>query len=196
MSAQAIRYYLSQDVTDGSAATVAANNPTLWASSAVVPDYAYKSLGTIWLGAPTLSSTLGNKIVYRFGSNDTDVADISLFTQPIDSALFDRVKDNEIAAEETNLVVRLTIPQDSRLSTINNFLILQNAELRIRYLLDTNWRRKRRGTPPIVPSLGDPSLDPTYGIYVTFDGYIVPPNAEQIQVRYRVYYHRAIPASP
>lgn len=196
MTAKAIQYYLCQDVVDGSAASVSAANPTIWATAADVPDYAYKSLGTIWTGAPTTSSNLENRIVYQFGSVTNNTIEIALFTQPVDSVLFDRVKDNEIGAEETNLVIRLSKPQGRPgIDTLANFNTVQQAELRIRYLLDLNWRSLRKGTPPQIPSTGDKSINPSYGINITWDGYISPPNAVECQFRYRVFYIRAVPRS-
>ena len=199
MTAKAIQYYLAQDVIDGSASTVSTNNPTLWPTASDVPDYAFESLGTIWLGAPSLSSDLYNKIVYAFGSNTNTTGnsgEITLYTQPIESVLFDRVKDNTIGAEETNLIIRLFKVQRPNSSTTAPLETMQNAELRLRYLLDGNWRRLRKGVPPQIPSTGDKSINPNVGVYLTWEGFITPPTATEIQVRYKAYYVRSVPQVP
>ena len=193
MSAEAVRYYLMQDVVDGVAATVSANNAGFWPLASDVPDYAFKSLGTIWFGSVTPSSTLGNQIVYRLGLADTATNEITLYTLPMESVVFDSIRDNTIGAEESNLIIRLIKPQKS---STTNFETIQNTELRIRYLLDMNWRRLRKGVYPNITSTGDNSLDPTFGVKCMWDGYLTPPNAVECQVRYKIYYRRAVPRVP
>lgn len=190
MSAKAIRYYLMQDTVSGSASTVSTDNPNLWPTAADVPDYAYKSLGNLWLSSATpVSSQLGDSIVYRFGQNDTATNEISIFTQPIESVISDTMRDNTIGAEESNLVIRITKTATSS-SSVD---LIQNIELRLRYLLDINWRRRRRGTPPFIPSTGDKSLDSAVGVLCEWDGYVTMPNAIQTIVRYKTYYVRGVP---
>lgn len=193
MTAQAIQYYLCQDVVDGSAAAVSAANAAFWPSPANVPSYAYESLGTIWTGAATVSSVFRNDIVYRFGNVDETNTEISIFTQPIESANFDRVRANTIGAEETNVVIRLFKAQTRATNKNDGMDLIKNAELRIRYLLDSNWRRLRKGTAPFIPSTGDSSLDPSVGVYLVWDGFISPPSAVECHIRYRAYYVRAVP---
>lgn len=201
MTAKAIRHYISQDTVDGSAATVAASNPNLWSSAADVPEYAYLSLAQIWTGT-NLSSRLEDTIVYRFGMNDTASIDprtpsaknpgeISLFTRPTESVLSDRIKDNTIGAEESNLVIRIEKATGKNLSLDT----IMNVELRLRYLLDSNWRRLRKGVTPNIPSTGDNTLDPQRGVFCIWDGFAGQPTATECIVRYRIYYYRAVPRS-
>lgn len=191
MTAKAIRDYLSKDLISSTAAAVAAANPTLWASAANVPDYAYKSLGSIWLLTASLtSSVLEDSIVYRFGQSDTSTKEISLFTLPTESVRQQgSFNSNLPGAEASILEIVLRLPQ-----RLANLELLTNAELRIRYLLDLTWRRQRKGVTPFIPSTGDNTLANT-GIYCQFDGYVSPPNAMESHVRFCIDYNRAVPRS-
>lgn len=55
---ECIRQFLALDVIDSDPALVSSRNSNRWATSGDVPEYAYKSLGTLWVGPGTSSNTL------------------------------------------------------------------------------------------------------------------------------------------
>lgn len=67
---------------------------------------------------------------------------------------------------------------------------MENAELRLRYLLDYYWRGHRKEDPFITPT-GDTSIGGL--IYCQWERYMAPATAQETWVRYIIAYNRNVP---
>jgi hypothetical protein len=185
------------DVNDSSAAAVSALNSSVWPTAADVADYAYKSLGTLWIGAATPSSDLEERIVYKFGEGENYAyGEISLLSMPTESIYNDMgEKRNEEGALDfyLEIVYRLN-DRDADWDKI------YNTSMRVRYLLDYGWRAQRTRYGNVVsPYINVPSplktdkglKDP--GIRCEWLGYITPPNAIEAAERYLISYTVIVP---
>lgn len=192
MSLYAVWLLLANDVPSAittTACSVAAANPDLWSSPSLVPSYAYQSLGQILVGSTCSSGELGLHIVYKEGEAlENSLSEITLIGTPFESTELPRegLDSNEIGAETLKLEIAVRLPEESQ-----NWQRITNAELRIRYLLDQSWRKKRRNTTPFIPNLGDNSV--TGQIICTYCEYAAAPNAKEIFSRYILAYTRAVP---
>lgn len=187
-----IKQVLAADLTDGSASTVSSRNSSLWPTAGVVPEYAYKCLGSLW-ASTSVSSVLLSRINYQFGEYQTaPEGEISLYTAPIESVrLEEPMFSNAPGAETTFLDIILSQPPGEM--SVNR---MENVELRIRYLLDYIWRSQRRGggitpTPAQLTASGDSSISNT--ILCMWHSYLTPLRATEVGVRYVVAYNRNVP---
>lgn len=192
MALQAIQLYLASDVASAvftTASGVQALNTDLWSDPSLVPSYAYQSLGQIWLGVSAASGQLLNRIVYQVGENlEASEGDISLLGDEIQSTDVsnDGFQSNEAGAETMFLDIVLSLPEERQ-----NWNRITQADLRIRYLLDENWRKRRKGVSPYIPNLGDPTVGGN--IRLRWIRHLVPSNAKELWSRYMVAYTRAVP---
>jgi len=191
----ALQQYLALDVVDGDATIVSSRNPSIWPSSSYVPEYAYKSLGTLWMGRSVSSTQFIQRINYQFGeSNMAAEGEISLLTKPIESTRIpEPFNSNTVGAETTVLDIVLRQPEGEM-----SVARMINVELRIRYLLDHLWRGYRRGggIPPVspnIPVVGDTSISQTYPVLCQWMNYLTEPTATETAVRYVVAYTRNVP---
>lgn len=53
---------LGGDITDGDPSVVSTRNPEYWPTASDSPDFTYKSLGTLWIGAGTTQNQLTRRI--------------------------------------------------------------------------------------------------------------------------------------
>jgi hypothetical protein len=187
MLSDIIKAYLSLDVTSVSACSVWLRNQDIWATSSAVPEYAYKSLKDIWVGTTAASSELANRIVCRFGEGLTaGVGEISLYVSPIESAHSELpIQSNTAGAETSFLDIVFRQPPDQGKVKRN-----ENAELRVRYLLDKLWRSTRR-TYPYLSASGDTSI--VDDVILIWDRYMGCITAEEVASRYIAAYYRAVP---
>ena len=177
MSLPTIRQFLANDVDDGDPSAVSASNSAAWPTSADVADYAYKSLGTIWVAAATTSATLASRIVYKTGEGTNNpLGEISLIALPMESVENQQsIDNNSTGAQDYYLEIVYRLPDKQ-----SNWNKIDNASKRVRYLLDYNWRRKRQAKPiqisvsPVV----DKSLNGSF--LCRWLGYKTPPNGIEV----------------
>jgi hypothetical protein len=188
MCIPAIRNYLSSDTISTTSSSVSAANSDVWPTSASVADYAYKSLGELWLLTSTpASSDLAKRIVHKFGEGRVAAeGEISLYLAPLEGSTADiGVRSQELGSEASFLEIVFRLPEASA-----DWDRIINAELRVRYLLDSLWRGRRK-MPPSIPSTGDKSLNGN--IFCQWDRYMSPPNANEVWVRYYLSFTRIVP---
>lgn len=192
MAREAIKLYIANDVASvvsTTASGVQALNSDLWETSAQVPSYAYRSFGQIWIGGSAASGELANRIVYKMGSAEENaLGEITLLCDEMESVDLKQegLQTNEAGGESMYLDIVLRLPD-----TKKDYDRIVNAELRLRYLLDENWRKKRRGTTPYIPNLGDHTI--TDNVRLRWIRHLVPPNAKEVWTRYAVNFTRAVP---
>lgn len=194
MALKAVYLYIASDVQSTCTTTASGvwlQNTLTWPSSSVVPDYAYKSFGAIWVSATCASSELANRVVYKLGSKlEASLGEVTLLGTIIESVdvTNDGLRSNDPGAETMYLDIVLRLPEERQ-----NWDKISNADLRLRYLLDENWRKRRRGTSPFIPNLGDYSIDTS--VRLRWTRHMVPPNAKEIWSRFIVSYTRAVPVA-
>lgn len=184
--------YLANDFTTTAASTVQANNTDIWPSAALVPSYAYLPLSKIWLGnvgVPSASSAMSDRIIYQLGMGLEDSrGDITLYGTSIESCLAGEygLDANNAGASSMTMDIYFRLPEEKE-----NWNKVINAELRVRYLLDENWRKRRSSTPPWVPNLGDYSV--IGPVRCTWQRILMPPNSKELVSRYFVCFYTAVP---
>lgn len=190
MPGDIIKAFLEQDIISISPETVSMNNSTFWPASSDVPDYAYKCLKDIYVGASASTSEYNSRIVADFGqAKESAKGDITIFCSPRESVLGgssgDIIFSDEFGAESCNVQIVFTRPQNA-----TNRSIMENAELRVRYLLDYYWRQKRR-VSPVIPNTTNNSIDDYLQcFFVKYDSSF---DTQQFGVTFRVYYTRLVP---
>ncbi len=176
MSVPTIRAILAADITDLDPSVVSANNSAAWPTSGDVADYGYKSLGTIWVGPGTSTPTLTSRLVYKAGEGTNNaLGEISLIALPMESVENQQsIENNSTGALDYYMEIVYRIPDKQA-----NWDKIQNASIRVRYLLDYNWRRKRKLGPAIKVS---PAVDKSLngGFLCRWLGYKTPPNGIEV----------------
>lgn len=173
MSVPTIKQFLANDISDLDPSTVSADNSASWPTSADVADYGYLSLASIWVATATTSSTLASRITYSAGmGTNTAIGEIALIYLPMESVENQQsIENNATGALDYYMEIVYTLPDKQA-----NWNKINNASLRVRYLLDLNWRRKRKAKPihiSVTPKV-DKSLDG--GLICRWLGYKTPPN--------------------
>lgn len=192
MAFKAIQLYIASDVASSvvtTASGVQAANSDLWPTVSQVPPYAYKSLGEIWIGVSAASGTLLNRVVYKLGENlEASVGEISLLGDEIESVDVsnDGLQTNEPGGETMFVDIVLRLPEERQ-----NWDTMQQADLRLRYLLDENWRARRHRVSRYIPNLGDNTVGGN--VRLRWIRHLVPPNAKEVWSRYMVAYTRSVP---
>jgi hypothetical protein len=97
----------------------------------------------------------------------------------------DGIQSNEPGGETMFLDIVLRMPEES-----HNWDVITQADLRLRYLLDENWR-KRRKVAAYIPNLGDNTVGDR--VRLRWIRHLVPPDADELWSRYMVAYTRAVP---
>lgn len=185
MSLSTIRRFLSLDCVDGDAAAVSARNSEVWPTANDVADYAYKSLASIWLlSLPITSAALANTITYKKGEMlGNTVQEINLLSLPEESYQNqESTLNNHPGALDYYMEVIYKLPQK-----VSDYDRLMNTSLRVRYLLDHRWRRKRGEKPNYIKTVPivDKSLDQG-GIICEWLGFTYPPNGSEMVERWLV----------
>lgn len=170
MSARVIEWNLEQDVIDRTAADVMTANPGMFATTADVPDFLFKSLKTIWLGAPAASGALADAVIsdLRTKTNDSAGAITVIADRVFESVEGRFFESDQMGAETARMVIQLTRPRNTTSVTI-----IRDACLRVKYILDEGSRGLRR-LPPQLPIRTDNTLDASFGLYARFDEFIGP----------------------
>lgn len=201
MSAPVIKAYLVKDIVDSDPQAIfLANQNTAyaWSSSADVPAYMYQSLSTIWTGAPGASSTLEDQIVAVSGEGlmgSNNYITISCFLYESADAESDDVRADIPGAE--NALTRIVI-QPGDIYPLNSSRA-QDAELRIRHLLDCNLRalgklpngRRAGGSLPVTQS-ADLSIRDNEIYICRWLRYESDPSTQEIVADYIITYTRAV----
>lgn len=201
MSAPIIKAYLVKDIVDSDPQAVfLANQNTAyaWASSSDVPAYMYQSLSTIWTGAPGASATLEDQIVAVSGDGlmgNANYITISFFLYESANAGNDEVEADIPGAE--NALARILIQPGDQFPIDSSRA--QNAELRIRHLLDCNLRSlgkkpngKRAGESLPVTQSADLSIRDDEIYICRWLRYESDPSTQEIVADYVVTYTRAV----
>lgn len=189
---KAIQLYISSDIQTAltpAASSVYALNSDQWSSVAEMPDFTYKPFGVIWVGTSAASADVSYRIVYKLGQNfENAQGEITLLGCPLESNDVgnEGLHSTENGAETMYLDIVLRLPEEKQ-----NFDKIVNAEARLRWLLDENWRKNRRGVSPYIPNLGDNLIGGN--LRLRWARYMVPPNAKEVWSRYIVSYNRLIP---
>ena len=196
MSLANIWYYLINDTVGLSASTVSSENSDLFPTAADVPPHAYKPLSEIWVGSASGSGEMANRVVYQHGLGfEESRGEITLrgYEIPSSEDPAEGEYSNDPGAETMRLNIVFRQPDELTATSADYQRIIQ-AELRVRYLLDENWRRKRRPEDGIlVPATYDRSI--ISGIRCTRMRQLDPPNAKEFTASYIVCYTRAITRS-
>lgn len=184
-----IKYYLEQDVVSEDVNDVLARNPE-WSSASEVPDYAYKSLKDIWVGTAASSGFFASTITAVLGEGkQASTGSIQISSLPVESARAPKqaYNSNEAGAETSEVIISLIRPQTATTSSI-----MEQAELRIRYLLDNSWRLYR-GEIGLIPYNLSKEKSIGTNLLCQFVEYAGALDANQIGVKYFVSYGRIAP---
>lgn len=185
---QSLKNYLISDDTASDPAVVAASNSECWSQACDVPAYAYQPLTQIFLGTTGTSIELEKSINFSFGEGRQNPrGEISLIIMPVESVRLPELPFNHNipGAETAYLMVILRYPEGE-----GSIKRMEQTELRIRYLLDYQWRTKRK-TGCYVPSIGESSIKNP--IYCKFERYETELNANQVGFVYSLAYERCVP---
>jgi hypothetical protein len=186
---QVIRDYLLQDVVDTTPAVIRSLNPGVWASDDDVPVYMYTSLCTLWTGVSGDVVSFGLLISANSGRGDVTTSTISI--SPLIQESMEATEGPEhidyIGGENTKIFITFLLP---RSVPEGKWGKIQNAELRIRLLLDANIRGACR-KPVSIPISGDTSIDPEGGFLLTWQAFANDPNESYLVAEYQASYIRA-----
>lgn len=194
MPSPIIRSYLLKDVVDSTQNAIYILNASGWASPADVPIHMYKSLCTIWTGASGDTVNFSKRVVANSGQGKEANECISLSAFICESANAggqegDFLRGDTAGGEDAILKITFKTkptPQTTRFNSI------QDAELRVRMLLDVNLRQKS-GRPPSIPidNTDDKSIDNSYELFMlTWLGYETEPSSIQLVAYYALSYVR------
>lgn len=194
MSLLATALYISSDVHSAvttTQASVQAANPTLWPLVTQVPPYAYQSFGDIWISSTTFTAASGDvfgRVVYQLGANlEASLGEVTILGEGIESADVRNMglQENTAGAETMYLNTVLRLPEE-----LQDWNKIVNADLRLRWLLDENWR-KARHVPAYIPNLGDYTIGGN--VRISWIRHLVPPNAKEVWSQYLLCYDRLVP---
>lgn len=189
---KAVQLYIASDIASSVvtlASSVQALNSDLWPTVAAVPSYAYQPFGTIWINAWCSSSQLAQRVVFKLGEDiEVSQGDISLLGDEIQSTdvTNDGFQSNDPGAETMFMDIVLKLPEETE-----DWDRIANADIRLRWLLDENWRGRRKGVSRYVPNLGDHTVGSE--IRMRWIRWLVPANAKELWSRWMVAYTRSVP---
>ena len=182
---------LRNDIVSIPASTFVVNYPTLFKSATAVPTHLYTCLKDIYLGSASMTtpaSTWNQWVVETFGFGFSGSQTIAVIpTRIIDQADVNfGPKSNTPGAEFAE--VYLYLKKGGPLYIAVDEDRLANAELRIRRLLDYNYRTNITGTPEIP--ITDLSINPNSDIKAYWQGIVNPINDQNIAALYYCFYTR------
>ena len=194
MPSSIIRSYILKDVVDSTPATIYVLNASGWPSVSDVPTYMYQSLCTIWTGASGDIADFRRGVVANSGQGKLSFDCIELSAYICESSNADGqegefIRDDAPGAEDA--ILRITFKTKTNPAPAR-FDAIQNAELRVRMLLDANLRQKS-GKPPSIPidNTDDKSIDPSYGLFMlSWLGFETEPSSSQLVSYYAISYIR------
>jgi len=193
MPAPIIRSYLLRDVVDSTPQAIMALNPLVYTSSSEVPRHMYLSLCTLWTGVSGNVSAFNDQVVATSGtaSNEAEnTISISAFLRESVDDPDGVMADDLIGAE--NAIVKILF-QTSKSLTPDEYSRTQDAELRVRLLLDANLRGKCN-KPMHVPinNTDDLSIDKSYETFLcTWQQYLEDQNAIELVSIFTISYVRS-----
>lgn len=182
------------DTIDSTASAINALNGNAYGSPSKVPLYMYTSLCTIWTGASGNVAALDKAIVVSSGEGKdpaTNAITIAPYICESDSNENEGGLENDDTGAEAALVKIFLKTSPTPTSSVFNRI--QNAELRIRLLLDTIIRSKYGYSSSIpINNTGDLSIDDTADLFMCqWLGYETEPSASQLAVNYALSYYRS-----
>lgn len=199
MPGSIIRNYLLLDTLDTTASAINTLNGNGWGSASSVPYYMYTSLCTIWTGASGSVDAFEKAIVAT--SSEGKMPNQNAITiSPYICESADYSSNNEgpalsdgVGAE--NAIVKILFKTTA--TPTRNFDRAQNAELRVRLLLDAKLRAESGKSSSIpIDNSNDLSIDETYNTFLcSWLGYEVEPAASQMVSIYAVTYYRSFGAA-
>lgn len=191
MPAAIIAQVLRADTVDRTAAAVIAANPgTFLNGVSAVPAYLYQSLKTLWLPSGTISD-FQNLVVPDLGTGQSSSAgSIVVIADGLTESVYERksLRSDQPGAEVCSIRTLLYKPRASSLSISP----IQNAGMRIRYLLDNTLRGSRGvsgNLPQYYVSL-DITVDPRFPFFCFFERNTEPVLASEATLKFRADYVR------
>lgn len=140
--AKVIHYNLVRDVTDRDPEILVSSYPAVFSASGQVPEYLYKSLGTLWLGTTSASADLDKKVsVGTGGSESSSGSIVILVDSTIPSYISSRGQRNNDPGAVTS-IVRIVLYKPPGRTTSPDQQISNTAD-RIVYILDEPMRQLR-----------------------------------------------------
>lgn len=193
MPAKVIASLLKSDIVDRTAQDVInANLPGTFVNGvSSVPMYLYSSLKTIWTSASGSVSSYQNLIVPNLGTGQSSpVGSIVIVAEQLNESVLVRksVRNDQPGAEVCPISILLYKPRASSLS-INP---IQDAGLRIRYLIDNSLRglRGQSGNLPDYYVAQSTSLDVRYPFLCFYERNGEPVLSSEATLVYRADYIR------
>lgn len=190
-----IKQFLANDNTDSTAAVASAANITDWPTSADVPDYAWKCFGHIWyLGwqdGVTTPTDVAKTIKYKRGEETNATQEIVLLHLPVDAGTDPEGWDTNPpgARMSFDMEVVYKLPEGKE-----DYDLLWETAIRVRYLLDKTWRRTRKLGPIIkVSPPVDLGMTAGDGLICEWQGFVLPPNGFEMSERWHVHYEIVVP---
>lgn len=185
---ETIAAYLQTDVLVSSASSVRALNPGKWAADADVPAYMFQPLYTIWTPPSSSLSDFRTRITGSSGQRTTKAFGyIEVVPLMYDNAFNpETMIDDETGSESAIVDILFSIPRPVPTAQFDQ---LKMAELRVRLLLDYNWRTKA-GKTPLIPVATSSTIDSSNYFFCFFQQFLNDPNASEVVVRYKVNYVR------
>src|SRR3990167_11014771 len=184
---EVIANVLRLDVTSTAASSFVDTYPQYFSDTSQVPAHFYKSLCNIWLGSDMATSVWANYITTSFGMGNSRPDGIEIIpTRVLESIKHpDSIRNNAIGAEYAEMVIYLKIPGKP---TIDNKI--RDAELRIRRLIDWNYRGLRNQARFFASVSTDNTINPDQPIKCQFREYITYVNEKQLGLIYGCDYSR------
>lgn len=190
-----IKSYLLRDTVDSTAEAIYLLNASGWASPADVPIYLYTSLCTLWTGSSGNVAALDKAIVSQSGQGtqkSRNVISISpLICESVDAGNPEGKLISDDAQGAENALIRILF-QTQQAPPESKFSLAQNAELRVRLLLDCNLRSLSGGGTSIpIDNTHDKSIDSSYETFIlNWLGYETDPSAVEVLTNYACSYVR------
>lgn len=193
MPAAVIMNYLQADVLDRSAAAVIAANPpgTFINGVSSVPSYLYLSLKTLWTSASGGIPAYQALVTADLGTGKSSpLGSIVVVSEALTEQVLDRTSlySDAPGAEVTPIQILLYKPRAQSTSVT----LIQNTQLRIRYLLDNYLRGVQglSGNLPVSAVYADPSIDPRSPFFCFYERNLEPILASEANILFSCDYLR------
>jgi hypothetical protein len=163
---------LRNDVTTVPASTFVSLYPSVFNAASAVPTYLYTCLKDIWLANTTASGNSNtywsDQIVstYGYGNSGRRTIDVT-FLRTQDGINSPNNQSNTVGAEYAEIFIYFKIGDVLQPGDVDR---ITNAELRVRRLIDYNYRVNITKTP--IFTSDDLTIDPNYPIQPYWQGFI------------------------
>ena len=140
--ARVIEYNLVRDVSDRDPQDLVTLYPTVFSASGQVPEYLYKSIGTLWLGTVSASSDLDKRISVGTGGEESAAGSIViLLDSTVPSYLATRGNRSNDPGAFTSMVRIVLYKPAGRVTSPDQ--VISNTADRIIYVMDETMRQLR-----------------------------------------------------